>query len=540
MGTGRSARIRAGGAGLRGATLVAAVALLLAGCTTGGSGDGEADEPGGKSPRGDAPAPGGKKLAWKACPAPTAKQYQLRQKPQDLPDGTTWECAGLRVPLDHGEPRGEQIDLAVVRAQATKKGRSQGKHKGSLVFNFGGPGGSGVAMLPLTAPKSYEKLREGYDLVSFDPRGVGESAGVTCRTDKQTDADLASDSTPDTPAEEKALLGLQKESVAACEKRSGTLLPHLTTENTARDMDLLRAALGEERLHYFGISYGAQLGGVYAHLFPKRVGRTVLDAPADPTLGPRESGLKQTAGFQHALDNYLKHCARKLPRCPTGKDPEKGSARLNALLKKIDKKPLATASGRKLTESLALTGIGAALYSQETWAPLSTAIEGADKGQGDTLLALADAYTGRGRDGRYTNTQESGTAINCADSRTRYSPADAKKHAADFRAASPVFGPSQVWGLAMCDGWPVRGRSDKAEVSTESDAPIVVLGNTGDPATPYAGARRMTAAIGGGARLLTYKGEGHSSYDSGDTCVRGAVDGYLLDGTAPEDGAVCD
>lgn len=537
MSTGMSARMRGGGGTLRCGALIAAVALLLAGCSTDGSG--ESDKPGGKASQGGSSAPGGDRLAWKPCPAPTAKQYQLRQKPRKLPDGTAWQCAQLRVPLDHGKPRGEHIDLAVVRAQATEKGRSQGKRKGSLVFNFGGPGGSGVAMLPLTAPKSYEKLREGYDLVSFDPRGVGESAGVTCRTDKQKDADLAADSTPDTPAEEKKLLDLQKKSVAACEKRSGKLLPQLATENTARDMDLLRDALGEERLHYFGISYGAELGGVYAHLFPKRVGRTVLDAPVDPTLGMREMSVKQTAGFQHALESFLKHCAEKVPECPTGKDPKTGSEQLNALLKKIDEKPLATSSGRKLTESLALTGVAAALYSEETWAPLSMALQQARQGSGDTLLALADAYTGRGQDGRYTNTQESGTAINCADSRTRYSPEDTKKHAADFRAASPVFGPSQVWGLAMCDGWPVRGSGDKVEVGTESDAPIVVLGNTGDPATPYAGARAMTDAIGGGARLVTYKGEGHSSYDMGDKCVRKTVDGYLLDGKSPKKGTVC-
>ncbi|MDJ1136660.1 alpha/beta hydrolase [Streptomyces iconiensis] len=540
---GRSAHTggaRRAGSVPRGAALLAAAALVLTGCTDGG-GDPErtGKGPGEQSSEGGPAAPGGGKLAWKSCPGPTAKQYQVRTAPEQLPDGTSWQCAKLRVPLDHGKPDGTHIDLAVVRAQAAKKARSQGKHKGSLVFNFGGPGGSGVAVLPLTAPKSYEKLREGYDLVSFDPRGVGESAGVKCRTDKQADADFAADTTPDSPAEEKALLALQKESVASCEKRAGKVLPHLTTENTARDMDLLRAALGEERLNYFGISYGAQLGGVYAHLFPERVGRTVLDAPVDPTLGMREMAVRQTAGFQHALDNYLRDCAEKLPRCPMGKDPKKGPEQLSALLKKIDKKPLSTASGRKVTESLALTGIGASLYSQETWMPLSMALQEAKNGKGDTLLTLADAYTGRGEDGKYTNSQEAGTAINCADSKTRYTPQEAKKYTSDFRAASPVFGPSQVWGLAMCDGWPVRGSSDRVEVGTESDAPIVVLGNTGDPATPYAGARKMTDAIGGGARLVTYKGEGHSSYDAGDTCVKAAVDGFLLDGKAPRGGTVC-
>ena len=526
MARGRSTGIRRAGA-------LAVAAALLAGACSGGSGGDDGDDGSGKDgARGTA---GGGKLGWKKCEAPTAEQYQLRAAPEKMPDGAQWECGTLSVPLDHAKPDGEKIDLALVRVRAKDGGKGR---QGSLVFNFGGPGASGVALLPLAARKSYDKLREGYDLVSFDPRGVGESAGVVCQSGKKNDADFARDASPDNAQEEKALKDAQQRRVHGCEKRAGKLLPHLTTQDAARDMDLLRAALGDKKLHYFGISYGTQLGGVYAHLFPRRVGRMVLDGPVDPTLGLRKKTLGQTEGFELALGNYLKHCV-KSANCPLGTSAREAAGELEKLLKKIDGKPLSTRSGREVTEAMATTGIGAALYSKETWTPLSMALQEAKSGKGDTLLALSDAYTGRGQDGTYTNMQDAAVAVNCADSSARPSYEEAKKETAAFRSASPVFGPSQAWALTSCEGWPVRGKSDTVDVRTESEAPVVVVGNTGDPATPYKGARKMTDALGGGARLLTFKGEGHGSYDTGDDCVQKNVNGYLLDGNAPEDGTVC-
>ncbi|GAA2072294.1 alpha/beta fold hydrolase [Streptomyces albiaxialis] len=515
---------------------LALAAAVLAGACSGGSddggGDGTKDSAGKESPS----AQGGGKLGWKKCAAPTSRQYQLRTPPKKMPDGAEWQCGKLRVPLDHAKPDGEKIDLALVRVRAKEK--TEKKHQGSLVFNFGGPGASGVALLPLAAPESYDKLREGYDLVSFDPRGVGESAGVVCQDGKRNDADYAVESTPDDAEEVRTVKDVQKRRVQGCEKRAGKLLPHLTTENTARDMDLLRAALGDKKLGYFGISYGTQLGGVYARLFPERVGRMVLDAPIDPTLGTREAALSQIKGFELALNNYLKDCV-KSATCPLGTSAPEAGEKLAALLEKIDKKPLATRGKREVTEAMATTGIGAALYSKETWAPLSMALQEAKSGQGDTLLALSDAYSGRGQDGQYTNMLDASVAVNCADHSARTSYEDAEKEVAAFREASAVFGPSQAWALTSCEGWPVRGKSDTVDVRTDSDAPVVVVGNTGDPATPYKGARKMTDALGGGARLLTFKGEGHGSYDTGDACVQKNVNGYLLDGKAPKDGTVC-
>lgn len=210
----------------------------------------------------------------------------------------------MNVPLDYAEPDGDTIELALIRAKAI-----DGKRRiGSLIFNFGGPGASGVATLPAFGTE-YDKLRTRYDLVSFDPRGVGRSAGVECEDDAQLDARYEGDGTPDDAAEEKAFTEDTKTYVAACEKNSGKELPFVGTTNAARDMDLMRQVLGDEKLYYFGISYGTELGGVYAHLFPGKVGRSVLDAVVDPTEDAEQSSLGQAEGFQLALDNFAEDCA---------------------------------------------------------------------------------------------------------------------------------------------------------------------------------------------------------------------------------------
>ncbi|MBA0051450.1 alpha/beta hydrolase [Streptomyces sp. AJS327] len=532
------------------AVLLTAVALLATGCS-GDSGEGggaaRKDEKGGDSgnggnasgPGGHWPGPGAdgdRRIAWRSCPAPSSKQFAGGRRPAKLADGTSWQCGTLRVPLDHSQPKGATIGLAVIRAQAPAKVRGTDAHQGSLVFNFGGPGGSGAATLPLAAD-SFEALRAGYDLVSFDPRGVGESSGLRCLDDRAMDRQATVDASPDSAAEERALLRSAQRRAAACEKRAGARLPHLTTENTARDMDALRGALGEERLHYFGMSYGTKLGAVYAGLFPKRVGRVVLDAPVDPGNSVRASALGQAKGFQLAWENFLRDCGGR-DSCPVPAEPGPGSARLATLLREADTKPLPTASGRKLTEEHLLTGVAAALYSQKTWSLLRTALRQAGDGRGDLLLALADSYTGRDQKGRYTSQRDANLAISCADSASRASVREVRAWEPEFRKASRVFGPQLVWGLTGCEGWPARGERDTTELAAKPGAPIVVLATRGDPATPYEGARGLTKRLGDG-RLLTYEGEGHGAYEGGDRCVRSAVDRYLLRGRAPEDGERC-
>ncbi|MEH6376740.1 alpha/beta hydrolase [Streptomyces sp. KLMMK] len=507
------------------ALLGAGIALVTALAATGCGSDGSPASGDPKNAAGDGRAPD-VRLRWTACSAPTAAQGSDGKAP-----GKAWECAKLPVPLDYAEPDGEKIELALIRTKA----RDKDKRLGSLVFNFGGPGGSGVATLPGLAT-SYEKLRERYDLVSFDPRGVGESAGVRCLSDKETDAASQIDGTPDDAAEERTALAANKAYVDACAKNSAKVLPHVGTLSAARDMDRLRAALGDDKLNYFGISYGTELGGVYAHAFPGNVGRAVLDAVVDPSQDPVQGNLGQAKGFQLALDNYLKDCvsSAQAARCPT-------QERIVSLLKKLDAQPLPTRQGRKLTQDEAVNGIASALYSKDTWKFLTQGLQEAmNKGSGDTLLLLYDLLTGRGTDGRYSNLGPANRAISCADARQRYTADDVKGRLADFRAASPVFGESAAWSLLGCTGWPVEGKWKTIDVSAQGSAPIVVIGNTGDPATPYAGAHRMAEGLGKDVAVeVTYKGEGHGAYNSGNACMVRTVNDYLLEGKTPARGTTC-
>ncbi|CDR06715.1 alpha/beta hydrolase [Streptomyces iranensis] len=462
---------------------------------------------------------------WAGCPAPSSSQDAAATKAP----GGEWECATLHVPLDYRKPHGKTIGIAMIRAKATDR-----RHRiGSLIFNFGGPGGSGVATLPALAG-SYKQLRTRYDLVSFDPRGVGRSSGVRCLPDRQLDAYYAADSTPNDNAEVKSLVRRVKTYAAGCEKNSGTILPYVGTTNAARDMDLMRRVLGDKKMHYFGVSYGTELGGVYAHLYPKQVGRALFDGVVDPMQTPEQGALGQAKGFQRALDDYLKACTRtSASSCPTRN-------RIRTLLKRLDGRPVRGYGGRRLTESLADGGIAQSLYSREYWQYLTQGIAAAQQGDGRILLALGDAMNGRAPDGRYSTLQAALTAITCADFKQRYTVPDIERKLPTFRKVSPVFGDMMAWGLTQCTDWPVRGAWTTPDVSAKGAAPILVVGNTGDPATPYEGAARMAKELGPGVGVqLTYKGEGHGAYDSGNACVRKTVNAYLLRGTVPPKGKVC-
>jgi pimeloyl-ACP methyl ester carboxylesterase len=507
---------------VRSAALAAAV-LLAAGCS-GSGGTSEDSKPSATAPSSpgaegsDLPASlTSQKLAWGRCKV-TA----------DAPaPGSHWQCATLKVPLDYAKPDGETIDIALIRARST----GEGERIGSLLFNFGGPGGSGVSMLPSFADQ-YATLRERYDLVSFDPRGVAASEGVRCRSDKEIQAAESVDLTPDTATEEKRYFKDAADFGEGCERDAGKLLAHVSTEEAARDMDLMRQVLGDDKLHYMGISYGTELGGVYAHLFPGRTGRLVLDAVVDPSVGAVGHAENQTRGFQRALDNYLKS---------TGQDPKRGTQKIVDLLERIDAKPLPTSSDRELNQTLATTGITVTLYSRQYWPALTSALESAEAGDGTELLALADAYNERDPSGHYSTQSHAQRAISCLDTKDRPTPEEAEKRLAEFRKISPVFGEFLGWDTAgWCHDWPVPGLYDNPEVSAPGAAPILVVGNTGDPATPYEGARKMADELGEGVGVeLTWKGEGHGAYGSGSDCVDESVNDYLLDGTVPKDGKVC-
>ncbi|MER5752447.1 alpha/beta hydrolase [Streptomyces sp. NPDC002088] len=511
--------------------LGAAAALLVAGCSSGSSsGNGKNSKGTGRAkasatassrdPSGTASAlPSSltsQKLDWGRCKA-TA----------DSPaPGGDWQCATLKVPLDWAKPDGRTIGLAMIRAKARGQDRI-----GSLLFNFGGPGGSGVSMMPSYA-STVSQLRQRYDLVSWDPRGVAASGGVRCRGDKEIRAAEAIDATPDTPAEEQAYFQDSTDFGKGCEKAAGDLMAHVSTTDTARDMDLMRQVLGDTKMHYFGISYGTELGGVYAHLFPKNVGRLILDAVVDPSADTVGHAENQARGFQRALNDYLESI---------GQDPQKGTQKIADLLKRIDANPLPTSSGRKLTQTLAITGIVLPLYSEAGWPSLTSALKDAEQGDGSELLTLADGYNERDGSGHYGTTTHSQRVISCLDDKQRPTLEETKKLLPEFEKISPVFGDFLGWDTAgWCHDWPVAGQYDTPEVSAPGASPVLVVGNTGDPATPYEGARRMADELGKDVGVvLTWKGEGHGAYGSGSDCVDSTVNTYLLKGTMPKDGKVC-
>ncbi|CAL9523233.1 Carboxylesterase A [Streptomyces sp. enrichment culture] len=475
------------------------------------------------------------KLSWKPC-APSAAAEGEATPPSPLPDGTRWECAFMDAPLDYADPGGDTIELALIRAKA----RDQAKRIGSLVFNFGGPGGSGITALPSFAP-DYEKLRARYDLVSFDPRGVGQSDGVECLGRKELDAFFALDATPDDAAEEKKYQEALKKYAEACEENSGKVLPHVGTENAARDMDLMRQVLGDDKLYYFGISYGTELGGVYAHLFPRRVGRAVFDAVVDPGGTAEQGSIGQAKGFQLALRNFARDCVRRGDKCALpGSTPADIEQFVTGLLARLDKRPIQGIGDRRLTQTQAANGIAQALYSKEYWQYLEQGLDEADGGNGALLLALSDSMNGRDENGNYSNLQAANAAINCVDDKQRFTVRQVKAKLPEFREASPVFGDFLGWGMLWCSHWPVEGSKDHPDVSAPGAPPILVIGTTGDPATPYEGAKAMAAALGKGVGIeVTYRGEGHGAYNTGDACVQRVVNAYLLDGRVPKSGTVC-
>ncbi|RDD88368.1 alpha/beta hydrolase [Streptomyces parvulus] len=509
---------------LRAAALTASavtLSALMAGC---GGGTQDSDE--------NLPE---QKLSWKDCPAPSEAEGG-GAAPSPLPDGQEWQCATMKAPLDYDDPEGDTIDLALIRAESSG---AADQRIGSLIFNFGGPGGSGVTTLPAFG-QDYAKLNTRYDLVSFDPRGVGRSAPVECLDNKQLDAYFQQDATPDDAAERTELVDNTEKFNAACEKNSKKVLPHVPTTDAARDMDLMRQVLGDDKLYYFGISYGTELGGVYAHLFPKKVGRAVFDAVVDPTQTPEQGSLGQAKGFQLALDNFAEDCVSKVEDCPIGNTADDVKTRIARLLKDLDRKPIPGIFPRQLTETAATGGIAQSLYSKDFWEYLTEGLEQAYDGDGQVLMALSDSLNGRNENGTYSNITAANVAINCADDKPRYDTAYVEGKLPQFRKASPLFGDFLAWSMLSCTDWAVAGAADHPDVSAPGAPPVLVIGNTGDPATPYEGAGRMAEALGKGVGVeLTYKGQGHGAYDSKNKCVRDAVDGYLLDGKVPAAGTVC-
>ncbi|WP_282698109.1 alpha/beta hydrolase [Streptomyces sp. CC208A] len=504
------------------AVALAAAGLILSGCT-GGS---DAAAPAGPVAGSASPSPSpaalkkyyGQKLAWRDCGVPG------------------FQCATLRAPLDYAKPDGPRIELAVSRVKAT----GPGKRIGSLLVNPGGPGGSAVDYLQGYAGIGYpEPVRARYDMVAVDPRGVGRSEPVDCLTGPEMDAYTQIDQTPDDPVETAALEASFKRFAAGCEKRTGAVLGHVSTVETARDMDILRAALGDEKLHYVGASYGTFLGATYAELFPGRVGRLVLDGAMDPSLSALDLNRDQTAGFETAFGAFAADCVTR-PDCPLGTESVRAAGKaLKKFFRDTDAAPVPTGEDRELGESLAATGVIAAMYDEGAWPQLREALTRAIGGEGSALLSLADSYYEREPDGSYANLMFANAAVNCLDLPPAYQgPADAEKAVPSFDEASPVFGTGLAWAALNCTYWPSPATGRPHRITAEGAAPILVVGTTRDPATPYRWAESLADQLSSGT-LLTYEGDGHTAYGRGSDCVDTAINTYLLEGTPPPAGKRC-
>ncbi|MFI9598073.1 alpha/beta hydrolase [Nonomuraea sp. NPDC052265] len=445
--------------------------------------------------------------------------------------GDGFECGKLPVPLDHGEPDGEQLELAVVRLPAA------GDRIGSLVVNPGGPGASGVEYARAARLVLSEKVRERFDIVGFDPRGVGRSAPVDCLDGEGLDAFVAMDTTPDTVGEQAELEAAARRFAAGCRQRAGRLLPHLGTVDVARDLDLLRQALGDQKLTYLGKSYGTFLGAVYADLFPGKVRALVLDGALDPADSRVRVNAEQAVGFEEALRAYVEDCLGGRD-CPlAGQDVEGAMDEVGALLRRADARPLG-GGGRRVTEALATLGALTPLYDRASWPELTEALRRALKGDGSLLLRNADQLAGRQDDGTYSNQLEANLAVNCVDGPYPTTAAAFAKDAAEASRKAPRFGPYIVWSSLPCAFWPARPTFSQRPLTAEGAPPILVVGTRRDPATPYGWARALAGELRSGV-LLSYDGDGHTAYGSGSPCVDDAVDRYLVEREPPRDGVIC-
>ena len=446
----------------------------------------------------------------------------------------TFVCASVTVPLDYAEPAGETIDLALLKAPAS----DPDARVGSLLVNPGGPGSPGTDYAAQSDLVFRDPLLRSFDIVGFDPRGTGASSPVDCLTDEQLDDYIASDPGPDTAAERRTFAGLVEAMGEGCAERSGDLAAHVSTIEAARDMDVIRAVLGESTLTYFGASYGTKLGATYAELFPERVGRFVLDGAVDLSIPPRQLSLEQAEGFETALRAYVENCFETTDSCFLGEDVDAGLARIAAFIDDVDERPLPTSGDRNLEVGNAFYGIVTPLYVSEYWFVLSAALKAGFDGDGTALLELSDLYTSRGTDGYDNNSAEAIYAINCLDDPYSVRADEVPAAIPEFEAASPTFGEVFAWGLVGCSGLPVESSEKPLTVRGEGAAPIVVVGTTRDPATPYRWAEALAEQLESGV-LVSRDGDGHTGYNSGNDCVDEAIEAYLIEETVPDDGLSC-
>ncbi len=438
------------------------------------------------------------------------------------------DIAQLIVPRDHASPDGATISLYVARHRAT----DPKQRIGTLLVNPGGPGAAG-SVLAEQADKVYSsRLLARFDIVGWDPRGVGRSEpAVDCVDD--LDPLFSLDVTPDSPADTQALDQGVGDFVAGCETRSGGMLAYMSTEQSARDIESLRAALGEARVSYFGFSYGSELGATWLTLYPDTVRAAVLDGAIDPRRSATDETVQQAAGFERALDAFLARCAGD-KKCALYSDgnPQRAFADLMA---RLDATPVPTSTGRPpVSSGVAALAVAQAMYASSAWPRLERALADARDGHGLGLLALYDQYLGRDRSGAYDNTLEAFFATSCLDDDATSIDHDAL--ARRLAEAAPQMGP--LWQQPdVCEAWPIPAQPSSVVIDGAKAPPVVVVGTTGDPATPLEASRGMAEALHS-AMFVTVKGSEHTGYGLND-CIDGAVDGYLIDLAVPAVGTTC-
>ncbi|HEY0259218.1 MAG TPA: alpha/beta hydrolase [Lacisediminihabitans sp.] len=450
-------------------------------------------------------------LHWKSC------------------QGGDFQCATATAPMDWNNPATASIHLALIRKTAT------GTRLGSLLVNPGGPGGSGYDFIKDSLSYAVDsKLQQSYDIVGFDPRGVNRSSAVKCYQDP-ADMDAFLFSIPPDPIGSDAWIAEQSASNQKfgqdCLKYTGPLLGFVDTVSAARDLDLLRAVLGDKKLNYLGYSYGTLLGATYAGLYPKKTGHLVLDGALDPATTSFDVSETQAKGFESALRAYIADCETG-KNCPFSGSVDAAMTTIRSLLDSLDASPLRGADGRELGSAVMFNAIIFPLYDRSSWPYLSQLFTSVMQGKTEVAFELADSYYGRNADGTYKdNSTEAFIAINCLDYRSDDSIASLRADAAKLTKAAPVLGPQLAYDTS-CANWPFPSTRDRVAIAADGSAPIVVVGTTNDPATPYVWAKNLAKELTNG-HLVTYTGEGHTAYNKSNSCVNNAVDNFFIKGTVP-------
>lgn len=447
----------------------------------------------------------------------------------------------VTVPLDWAKPSGATIELAIARH------RAKGSRLGSLLINPGGPGGSGYDFVAQSAQYVVTPDVLGhYDLIGFDPRGVGRSTPIVCYTDPQKQDALLYGTFGHpfgSAGWASELSARQKDWIAACRKNTGPVLGHLDAVSVARDMDVIRAVLGDTTMHYLGYSYGTYLGTMYAQLFPKKVGRMVLDGAVDPRVGQLDALVTQMAGFDSAFRAYLADCLTR-SGCPFGGSLDHAIRQVQSLLAGVDARRLIASDGRVLDAATVGTAISEPLYSQFSWPDLTRMFTKLQKGDADPAFGLADEYNNRSANGTYTgNGYEIYTAVTCDETTLGTDGVDTLADLARIEKAAPVLGKYVAYSdtaalEATCDAWPYPPAKLPASYAARGSGPIVVIGTTNDPATPYQQSVALAKELSHGV-LFTHHGEGHTVYAQGDACIDSHVDDYLLRGELPASDPDC-